>query len=281
MIEDFRGDLKEKYDFWESDISDDDVMDFPEHTLMPAIDESDEFTLFRYMPAEYFNIRNIETQTLHLSANGVMNDVYEGVPDTDEVISNTSLQKLGDLAVMTCFSETNNNTLMWSHYAQNHEGFCVAYDIKKLKNDPYGLVKHLFPIIYDSKRPVRRELKSLISCHAELKDAIKERICYEGEESLDDILPMFLVKGREWEYEKEWRIIYTQKQLQDIDDDILYGGNVSFECISAVYLGYRINPVIKQNIIEIVERLNDAGFSVDIYQAKLAKEGYGIEFNKV
>lgn len=103
MIEDFRGDLKEKYDFWESDISDDDVMDFPEHTLMPAIDESDEFTLFRYMPAEYFNIRNIETQTLHLSTNGVMNDVYEGVPDTDEEISNTSLQKLGDLAVMTCF----------------------------------------------------------------------------------------------------------------------------------------------------------------------------------
>ena len=281
MFDKFRDDLKEKYDFWEQDILDEDVMDFPEHTLIPAVVECDAFTLYRYMPANYFNIRNIETQTLHLSTNGVMNDVYEGVPDTDEVISSGSLQKLGDLAVMTCFSETNDNTLMWSHYAQNHEGFCVAYDVKKLKKDPYGLVKHLFPVIYDGKRPVHRNLDSLVRSHAELKEAIKGNICYEGEEPLDDVLPLFLVKGLDWKYEKEWRIIYTQKQLYDIDEDILYGGNVSFECISAVYLGYRINPVIKQNIIEIIERLNKAGFSVDLYQAKLAKEGYGIEFNKV
>src|SRR5688572_10737848 len=37
----------------------------------------------------------------------------------------------------TCFTEDKNNSLMWSHYTDNHNGVCIKFDLSKdeaLKN---------------------------------------------------------------------------------------------------------------------------------------------------
>ncbi|BDZ70229.1 DUF2971 domain-containing protein [Methanobacterium petrolearium] len=48
---------------------------------------------------------------------------------------------------VTCFTETYDSILMWSHYANNHEGFCVKYDFKELGlNNP--VARFIFPVIY-------------------------------------------------------------------------------------------------------------------------------------
>ena len=171
---------------------------------------------------------------------------------------------------------------MWSHYADNHEGICVEYDLKLLQTDPFGICKHLFPIIYGDVRPINRNIHSLIDSHDALKKAIDEHYVYDGDELLDDILAMFLTKGTEWEYEREWRIIYTKKQMYDVDEEILYSGNLHFPCISAVYLGYRIDPEIRTNLIEIAERISSTEKrKIQVYQAKLENTGYGILFDNV
>lgn len=41
--------------------------------------------------------------------------------------------KLGIYSLSTIFS----NELMWSHYSSSHKGFCIEYDIEKLKNGPF------------------------------------------------------------------------------------------------------------------------------------------------
>lgn len=281
MFEELRESLKEKFGYWEQDIEDADVMDFAEYDLAKAIDRSDGFKLYRYMPAEYFNIRNIETQTIHLSVNGVMNDIYEGMPNMEGNLPYYKVQKLKDLAMMSCLSETNNNNLMWSHYADEHKGFCVEYDLKRLSEDRFDIIKHLFPVIYGSKRLIKKDIDSLIGSHMELNKAIEERIFYEGKETLDDILPLFLTKGSVWEYEQEWRIIYTKKQMYDIDEDELYNGNLKFKCISAIYLGYRIHPEIKANVLEICGRISTNDKPVEVFQTKLDSYGYDITFDRI
>lgn len=211
-----------------------------------------------------------------------MNDVYEGIPSTQGELSYFKLKKLGDLASMTCLTETNDNTLMWSHYANNHEGICVEYDLKLLQEDSFGICKHLFPVIYDNSRLVNRDIQPLIESHCALKKAITERYVYDGDEMLDDILPIFLTKGNAWKYEQEWRIVFTKKQMYDVDDEILYSGNLPFPCVTAVYLGYRIDPDIKANLIEIADRISTTeNRKIQVYQAKLENTGYGITFDSV
>lgn len=281
MYEKIRQELLEKFEYWESDICDDDVTDLPKHILKEVLEQSDSFKLYRYMPAEYFSIRNIETQTIHLSPNGVMNDVFEGLPETVDDVAYHQLKKLSDLAYMVCLTERNDNLLMWSHYAKNHEGLCVEYDIKWLKDDPHKILEHLFPIIYRKSRHYIRDITSLIDSHSELTRAVRDETDYCGDECLDDILPMFLSKSMEWEYEKEWRILYTLKQMYDINSHALYGCNLKFPCISAVYVGCRIHPEIRKNIVEICERNSTNISPIPVYQAKLAKAKYEIIFDRI
>ena len=45
------------------------------------------------------------------------------------------------------FSAVNDSILMWGHYAQDHKGFCVEYDLEKLEPD-HPLRRTLYPVIY-------------------------------------------------------------------------------------------------------------------------------------
>lgn len=281
MYEDLKDVLNEKIEFWESDIRDEDVFDFTSYNLRPAIQESVEFPLYRYMPANYFNVRNIETQTIHLSPNGCLNDVYEGLPSVDNPGNYYKLAKLNELAYMTCLTEDKDNMLMWSHYADGHQGICVEYDLKRLNEDPYGIIDHLFPVIYRDNRVIHRDIDSLLNSYNDLIKAICGHYVHDGDEELDDLLPLFLTKSTVWQYENEWRIIYTRKNMHDADDDVLYSYNLHFPCMKNIYLGYRIHPEIKKNIIEICDRLSQKGQQVMVYQAKLENESYDIVFDEI
>ncbi len=280
-VEDFnriREVLKEKLSYWGQEIADEDVMDLPEFDLRDEINESDEFKLYRYIPVDYFNVRNIETQVIHLSSNGVMNDIYDGLPAFISGMSYSKLQNLRDLSYMTCMTECCDNILMWSHYAHQHEGICIEYDLKRNIVDKFGIKKHLFPVIYESKRYIERDIESLIRSHNDLNEAIRKNNVYDGEEELDDILPLFLMKGDMWSYEREWRIIFTKKQMYTINEEELYSGNLDFPCISAVYLGYRIHPEVKRHVKEICKRISKNENIVKVYQATLDGECYKLNF---
>lgn len=183
---------------------------------------------------------------------------------------------------MTCLTEDNNNLLMWSHYADSHQGICVEYDLKRLNEDPYKIVEHLFPVIYEKTRKTAWEdVDKLLGSFRELNKAIDEGHEYDGEMEFDDLKPLFLKKGNVWEYEKEWRILYTRKKTYDADDEGLYSFNLKFPCVKNVYLGCRIHPEIRNNIIEICNRLSKCGQEVNVHQAKVKDNSYDITFEKI
>lgn len=49
-----------------------------------------------------------------------------------------------------CFSQNYDNILMWSHYADNHRGICVAFDTELLQDEDV----HLYKVKYRKQLPV-------------------------------------------------------------------------------------------------------------------------------
>ena len=114
------------------------------------------------MPPSYHSIRSFEKQKIYLSQNGVFNDIYEGLPSsTLHGMSNQELNILNDCAYITCFSETPDNMLMWSHYANAHQGFCVEYDFNNLSAENHYILEHLEKVNYADQLP-SLQLASLI-----------------------------------------------------------------------------------------------------------------------
>ncbi len=94
---------------------------------------------------------------------------------------NSTNENLGIL----CLSTTENNNLMWAHYADSHSGVCLEFDISK------DLETFCFPkaIQYDDKIREYNYVKSWI----QRKDITAIEAIFH--------------KSSEWSYENEWRIV--------------------------------------------------------------------------
>ena len=238
--------------------------------------------LYRYSPANYYNIRGLETQTLFLSTNGTMNDIFEGLAcEVDDKVLG-ALDRYSDAAYLKSFSEKKDSLLMWAHYAKNYSGMCVEYDFSKLTEE---ILYHLFPVYYSKRRFTKQSLNYIMDDLRILKREQEENSYYDEKDWLKDIMYLFLVKPECWAYEKEWRIIGTFPQVmscaEDMDDEEkenFYKMPQKFSikgCIKAVYLGAKMESSIKDHIAEICkEKLS----GVMVYSAKLSKDKYELEY---
>lgn len=97
---------------------------------------------------------------------------------------------------MTCMTETYDNILMWSHYANSHKGICIEYDVKKLLTQKNAFNYYIYPVIYGKVRlkDYGYDINKLIYDMEELENCIKNNAEYDGNYNLDDLLPLFLIK---------------------------------------------------------------------------------------
>ena len=105
-----------------------------------------------------------------------------------------------------CFTMAENNHLMWSHYACNHQGFCIGFDESRFNRVP-GFVAS-GPIEYGTDAP---EFNYYTDTQEDLTKAA------------------FFHKSSEWAYEKEYRVVL------DTDEAFAIGG----DGIQEVLLGCR------------------------------------------
>lgn len=117
---------------------------------------------------------------------------------------------------ISCLSELDDSLLMWAHYANNHKGFCVEYELleinKQLQFTP-------IPIIYSNEKVF---VGSLFP--QSLEKSITKMI-------VDGLS----TKSTEWSYEKEWRIIR---------DDSACGGKWNSEKLGALLPMIRPTSII-------------------------------------
>lgn len=87
-----------------------------------------------------------------------------------------------------CFSSTYDNSLLWSHYGDQHQGLCIGYNLDR---NPKPVLQK---VIYNDNRILHTSLiaKAILD-----KDPAAQK-------QLDD--SVLLRKATPWEYEDEWRL---------------------------------------------------------------------------
>lgn len=119
---------------------------------------------------------------------------------------------------IACLSESDDSLLMWAHYANNHRGICVEYDLMKINTQ---LQFTPVPIIYS-----------------------KDRVCFNvlnpdnaGNDSVELFIKSITSKSEEWSYEREWRIIRDDAACGDRWDTEKKGALLDMICPSSIILG--------------------------------------------
>lgn len=113
-----------------------------------------------------------------------------------------------------CFSEIWNSLLMWAHYGNSYDGYCLEYDTRLIKD---YLKDNLYPVLYEEK-------------YIDITENLKVMNRNTG-------LITNLAKANEWKYEREWRIVRYKEQPFYFRKPL-----------KAVYLGKNCNANIKIDI---------------------------------
>ncbi|HEY5590485.1 MAG TPA: DUF2971 domain-containing protein [Paludibacter sp.] len=155
-----------------------------------------------------------------------------------------SIDSIINKAGICCFSEINDSILMWSHYANNHTGICLKFDIL---SDPDFFISPL--------RMVYKDTYSTINFLKEPKKCVEE-----------------LIKSKHigWSYEKEIRVYKPNEGNQVI--------KFAKSSLVEVIFGCRSD---KKEVEEFIKLIKDNEFnSTKLIFAKPSKEKYELEFKE-
>jgi hypothetical protein len=166
-------------------------------------------------------------------------------------------------------SATNKSILMWSHYAQNHEGFVIGFR-REHEYFNYGLMK----VKYKDKRPF-----------------------------LDPTQPkqdasLFYTKSTDWKYEEEYRksigfvtpielengntLLPFPEEPPDVGDESLHAIRLfdfPKDCVSSIIVGWKSSPKLLSEIEKNLKRHQLE--SVAIYSATPHKFRYEMEVHEI
>jgi hypothetical protein len=89
--------------------------------------------------------------------------------------------------------------LMWGHYAANHRGFCIEYDLEHPKENQF--CRKLYPVVYKNKP------YDLTPWAVSLVD---------GSPVFNPQWPTLglIHKFNGWEYEREWRLLSVSEEVK-------------------------------------------------------------------
>lgn len=139
------------------------------------------------------------------------------------------------------------NELLWAHYANSHKGFCIEFDLDKLRNT----------ILSDTNiRPIDVKYS-------------KERPILSSEELSDTEIvqqKVFGMKSLPWEYENEIRLIFPNNGFKQ------YSRNA----ISKIFFGLNISYKNRQHIID-----NITDEQIELFQINRIGNTYALSCGKL
>ena len=236
-------------------------------TLENKINDSEELirlklSLFITRLQCYLNVNKSDINAWQLAFTETLNDIYG---DTLETISNNFR--------IACFTTNIDNILMWSHYANNHTGFCVEYDLSSVKKiattNINSLTKsckkillNLMPIIYTTQRKDITQSLNKLNLNTIQENTLWDIYRYGA-----------LSKYMTWMYENEWRLVL---------DKTSFHNKALFFPIKAIYLGCKINKTEQQYFIDLIRKHNKShNTKINIYDSSMSTNDYSLIHNKI
>ncbi|WP_081618881.1 DUF2971 domain-containing protein [Thioalkalivibrio sp. ARh3] len=180
--------------------------------------------------------------------------IVEALIDAQFKVSSENYQHFNQRAqqgMKICsFSERVDSVVMWGHYANNHQGFCLEYDIESW---PPGEVRRrmLYPVIYSDH----------------ILDATKHILQSMRSRDFNNLYGAMAAihKSPDWAYEKEWRFVLPMgESFQD--------QNYPMPKPSALYLGSRIQKEDKATLLDIARQKG-----ISVYEVALSPTEFKLE----
>jgi len=180
-----------------------------------------------------------------------VNEIFKNPSKREKVINDScEMQKVGrDELGIYCLTTLRDNILMWTHYSDNHKGFCLEFDGQS------EFFQRALPVKYSKVMPTRN---------------IVDRTIGESHTSAEHakLAELLLTKAEDWEYQDERRIVYTPE----------HGGpgphTFPEKLLTGVILGFQIS---NKNRNHIIEWCRDRKFEPKIYQTKLKDIEFGLD----
>lgn len=152
-------------------------------------------------------------------------------------------------------TEKCDNLLMWAHYSDCHRGFCIEFNAERLR---FICLNYL-------------QIKELI-----LVKKIKYELDYpsinpyKGNFDPFSFIEWITTKSKDWEYETEWRLIFTRHPDEEVSfpEDIFTG----------IYFGVNATSATIKNVIDL---FNNKKSIPIFYRAKLKHKQFGITFSQI
>ena len=155
---------------------------------------------------------------------------------------------------IACFSESDDSLLMWAHYADNHRGMCVEYELPKIAS----LLKFSpVPIIYATER-------------VSFDSLTLENPRYDA---TNVFIKSITTKSPEWAYEKEWRIIRDNVACGDKWDEEKKGALLDTVSPRSISLGCAVEHDFEDAVKEYCTT-----YKISLY--KMEKDPYLYRLNK-
>jgi hypothetical protein len=144
-------------------------------------------------------------------------------------LGSTQASHFREFFCLCSFSENLKSMLMWSHYADMHRGFCIEYALEKSESTN-PLVVALHPVVYSDKR----------------FDSTDHFINFANKTPSNGLVVFGagLIKSRDWEYEREWRLLKLEKGANS-------GQFFDMPTPSMVYLGSHISTKNEAEILSL------------------------------
>ncbi|WP_254619259.1 DUF2971 domain-containing protein [Vibrio metschnikovii] len=145
---------------------------------------------------------------------------------------------------VSCFSEVNDELLMWAHYSDKYTGFCLEF----------ATDNELF-----SKANKVKYVDELPKLNALSTYGINDR---------SDVLELYCTKSTSWKYEREWRCIHNEAGM---------AYKYPREALTGVYFGPNINPDMIEIICLILQGQNP---TVRFWRGKRSEVSFKVEFEE-
>ncbi len=202
--------------------------------------------------------------------------------------SNIFMDKIVNLCVpvnyTASFSECFDEPLLWSHYADSNRGVCLIYNVRKDYNDRYYMLPEdlegLDPC-YLEKVSYNHKLESLDFFsmlgllngatienrwrkYNNVKTAINIHYGFNKEAYREKVLQAIRQKMKNWQYEKEYRIIKNE-----LDDNIQQSFKLIKDELFGVIFGIRASSFEKvkvSNMVKYMEKRSSRS-KIKLYQA--------------
>jgi hypothetical protein len=147
------------------------------------------------------------------------------LPASIETFNIEFRKQMEDVKVL-CLSERNDSILMWSHYAELHQGVVFEFACVPALDSTWGAA---IPVMYDNMPRIFDDDLLIGLGSGQVSMASKPEI--------DKLLNTYVTaKAADWAYEREWRVVLHRTNPRQPTEDLRFDPRE----LVAVYLGCRI-----------------------------------------